>query len=90
MKKVLELIRVSTPGQAGIEGKGLDGQKLVNRRIFKQHSLTPVRSFELIDVSGTQLLETSEGQEILDLIGDPDIEGIVVAESRTSCINASR
>src|SRR5437879_6414355 len=80
MKKVIELIRVSTEGQAADDKSGIPAQRAINRRTAGQHGLEIVRSIELADVSGTAVLATSEMQELLRLIEDPHICGVVAKE----------
>ena len=74
-KRVLGLIRVSTLLQPSIPD-----QRLSNERTAAQHGLEVVRSFEIADVSGSAVLRTPEVQELLELIGDPNIHGVVARE----------
>jgi DNA invertase Pin-like site-specific DNA recombinase len=80
MKKVIELIRVSTEGQAGSDRASIPAQQSVNRRTAQQYGLDIVRSIQLADVSGTAILKTSEIQEMLKWMESPDISGVVTRE----------
>jgi hypothetical protein len=53
---VIELIRVSTEGQAGDDRAGIPARRAVNRRTAQSHSLEIVRTIEMADVSGTAVL----------------------------------
>ena len=80
MKNVIELIRVSTEGQAGEDRSGIPAQRDVNRRTVKANGLTVVRSFEIVDVSGAEVLSSPQMQELLRLMESPDIHGVVTKE----------
>src|SRR3954470_157406 len=80
MKKVIELIRVSTEGQAASDRASIPAQRTVNRRTAQQHGLEIVRSIELADVSGAVVLTTPEIQQMLELMKSPDIHGVVARE----------
>src|ERR1043166_3077889 len=79
-KNVIELIRVSTEGQAADDRAGIPAQREVNRRTAAQYGLTIVRSIEMSDVSGAAVLSAPEMQELLTLIESPDIHGVVAKE----------
>ncbi len=87
-KKVIEIHRVSTKSQVtrglhedGEEQKSeLPRQVEIIKQIKERYNLEAVKTFELIDVSGSDVLETSEMQEVIELIKSPDIDGVVVAE----------
>jgi DNA invertase Pin-like site-specific DNA recombinase len=79
-KKVIELIRVSTAAQAGDDRASIPSQHAVNRRTCEFYGLQIVRSIVIIDVSGTQVSNTPEMQELLRLIRDPEIHGVVARE----------
>jgi DNA invertase Pin-like site-specific DNA recombinase len=80
MKRVLELIRVSTEQQAGEDRAGIPAQREVNRRTAKAYGLEIVRSIEIVDVSGASVLLSRRMQELVRLMGSPDIEGVVTKE----------
>lgn len=80
MKRVLELIRVSTESQAGEDRASIPAQRAVNRRTACAYGLTIVRSIEISDVSGAAVLLAPEIQELLTLMNDPEIHGVVARE----------
>jgi DNA invertase Pin-like site-specific DNA recombinase len=80
MKKVIELIRVSTQRQAKYDSASIPSQHVANRRTAQIYGLNIVRTIELIDVSGTAVLQTPEMQELLKLVEKPEIEGVVARE----------
>lgn len=80
VKKVIELIRVSTLEQAGNDHASIPAQKTTNRRTAENFGLTIAKSIEITDVSGTAVLRAPEMQELLRLIESPDIDGVVVRE----------
>ena len=80
MKKVLELIRVSTEGQAADDRASIPAQRAVNQRTCKQYDLKIIRTFEICDVSGTNVLLSSEVQEMLEVMKLPEIHGVVARE----------
>lgn len=80
MKKVVELIRVSTEGQAAQDRASIPAQRAVNRRTAQQFGLEIVRSLEITDVSGASVLLAPEVQELLRLMKSPEIHGVVARE----------
>src|SRR5678816_2472738 len=80
MKRCLELLRVSTAGQAAEDKASLPAQRAINRQTALAYGLTIVRTIEISDVSGAQVLLAPEIQEMLKLMNDPEIHGIVVRE----------
>lgn len=80
MRRVLELVRVSTVGQASDEHASIESQRTLNRRTADQYGLTIVRSIEMAGVSGTSVLLAPEMQEMIRLMGDPEIHGVVARE----------
>jgi DNA invertase Pin-like site-specific DNA recombinase len=80
MKNVIELIRVSTEGQASEDRAGIPAQREINRRTARAYGLTIVRSIEIVDVSGAAVLASPQMQELLRLMGAPDIHGVVTKE----------
>jgi DNA invertase Pin-like site-specific DNA recombinase len=80
MKKVIELIRVSTAQQAAEDRASIPAQREMNRRTAAQYGLEIVRSIEISDVSGASVLKAPEIQELIDLMASPDIHGVVTRE----------
>jgi DNA invertase Pin-like site-specific DNA recombinase len=80
MKKVIELIRVSTEQQAGEDRAGIPAQREINRRTARAYALTIVKSIEIVDVSGTAVLNSPQMQELLRLMEAPDIYGVLTKE----------
>ena len=80
MKSVIELIRVSTEGQADADRAGIPAQREANRRAAKAYGLTIVRSIEIVDVSGAAVLSSPQMQELLRLMESPEIHGVVTKE----------
>lgn len=80
MKKVIELIRVSTEGQAAEDRASIPAQIAVNRRTCAQYDLTIVRTIEITDVSGASVLLAPEIQQLLELMKLPEIDGVVARE----------
>lgn len=79
-KKVIELIRVSTESQAGEDRASIPAQRAINRRTAKAYDLQIIRSIEVSDVSGAAVLRAPEIQEMLRLIADPQIHGVLARE----------
>lgn len=80
MKKVIELIRVSTLQQAGDDRFSIPAQRTINRKTAAAHGLSLVKSIEISDVGGSDVLAAPEIQELLRLIQDPEIHGVVARE----------
>jgi len=80
VKKVIELIRVSSRHQAKDGSVSIPSQRIANRRTAHIYGLEIVRTIELVDVSGTAVLRTPEMQELLTVIESPKIEGVVARE----------
>ncbi len=80
MKKVIELIRVSTEGQAANDRASIPAQRTVNRRTCTQYGLEIVRSIEFSDVSGAAVLLAPEMQQLLVAMQDPAVDGVVARE----------
>ena len=80
MKKVIELIRVSTEGQAADDRASIPAQRAINRRTASQYQLDIIRSIEISDVSGASVLKAPEIRELIDLMQSPDIHGVVTRE----------
>ena len=80
MKRVIELIRVSTESQAAADRASIPAQRAVNQRTARSYGLTIVRSIEISDVSGAAVLMAPEIRQLLLLISDPNIHGVVTRE----------
>src|ERR1700751_2065820 len=80
MKKVIELIRVSTEGQAADDRASIPAQRTVNRRTCIQHALEIVGSIEISDVSGARVLFAPEIKRLVESMQSPDIHGVVTRE----------
>ena len=79
-RKVIELIRVSTAGQAAEDRASIPAQRAVNQRTAQTYNLTIIRSIELTDVSGASVLLSPEIQNLMQTIADPQIIGVVTRE----------
>lgn len=79
-KRAIELLRVSTAAQAGEDRASIPAQRAVNRRTEQAYGLEIVRSIEISDVSGAAVLLAPEMQELLLLINDPEIHGVITRE----------
>jgi DNA invertase Pin-like site-specific DNA recombinase len=80
MKKVIELIRVSTEQQAATDRASIPAQRAVNRQTCAQQGLEIVRTIEFADVSGACVLLAPEIQELIRLMQSPEIDGVVARE----------
>lgn len=80
MIKVAEWIRVSDESQAAPERFGIPAQQSVNRETCKRHDLQVVQTFQLSDVSGKDIMQASETQELIRLANSGRIQGVVVRE----------
>lgn len=80
MKRCIELIRVSTAGQADSDRASIPSQRTINARTAKAHSLTIIDSIEISDVSGAAVLLTPEIQKLIITMNDPEIHGVVARE----------
>lgn len=79
-KRCLELLRVSTAEQATESHASLPAQRAVNRRTAAAYGLTIVRSIEMSDVSGAAVLLAPEIKELVTLMNDPEIHGVIARE----------
>ena len=77
---VVELVRVSTETQAAEDKAGIPAQREANRQTCKRYRLHVLKAVELIDVSGADVFQTPEMQEIIQMIEAGRIRGIVTAE----------
>ncbi len=80
MKKVIELIRVSSESRPSEHRFNISAQHAINQHTAERYGLTVVRSIELVNVSGAAVLKTPEMQDLLRVIQDPEITGVVVRE----------
>jgi DNA invertase Pin-like site-specific DNA recombinase len=80
MKKVIELIRVSTEAQAATDRASIPAQRAMNRRTCAQYGLDIVRSIEISDVSGARVLLAPEMQQLVQAMRSPEIHGVVARE----------
>lgn len=80
MKRVIELVRVSTEQQADKDRAGIPAQREANQRTAKIYGLTIVRTIEIVDVSGAAVLRSPEMQQLLAMMESADIHGIVTKE----------
>ena len=78
--KVVSLIRVSTEDQAQVGKAGLDRQRSAIECAVNKYDLDVINKFELTDVSGTNVINTNEVKEIINLMKDGRIAGVVVAD----------
>lgn len=80
IKRAIQLIRVSTLGQASDDHASIESQRTINARTAAQYGLTIVRTIEMAGVSGTAVLLAPEMQEMIRLMADPEIHGVVARE----------
>src|SRR6516164_1958150 len=67
-KRVVELVRVSTEGQASEDRAGIPAQRAVNCRTAAQQGLEIVQTIEITDVSGTAVLRSRGMQERREML----------------------
>ena len=77
---MLVIHRVSSRGQAAADRGGIPGQQLITDLVIQRHELSVAQSFQIVAVSGWRMFDTPVGRQILQLIQDPNIDGVVVAE----------
>lgn len=80
MKSAIELIRVSTEGQAGSDRASIPAQKTVNAKTAAAYGLKIVKTIQMSDVSGAAVLHAPEIKELIELMHDPEIHGVVARE----------
>ncbi len=78
--RVVELVRLSTEEQYGDGRVGILRQKEENKRTVDKHHLTIDHSIELIDVSGTSVMKTPEIKNLVKLMGEGRIQGVVISD----------
>ena len=81
MIKVAEWIRVSDESQAAPEKFGIPAQKSVNKETCKRFGLDVIKTFQVEDVSGKDILLASETHELISLMKSGRIQEI----GRASC-----
>jgi site-specific DNA recombinase len=79
-KRVIELIRVSTEGQAAADKASIPAQRAANRRTSATYGPEICKSYEISDVSGAAVLHAPEIREMIELMRSPDIHGVVTKE----------
>lgn len=75
---VVELVRVSTSGQATEDRAGIPAQRATNRQTCARHSLRVVETVEIVE-SGATVATSAEMQRVLDLLRAGRARGIVLA-----------
>ena len=80
MKRCIELLRVSTIGQADADRASLPSQRTVNRQTASRYDLAIIHTIEMAGVSGAAVLLAPEMQEMIRLIADPMIHGVITRE----------
>jgi DNA invertase Pin-like site-specific DNA recombinase len=80
MKRCLQLLRVSTMGQADADRASLPSQRTINQQTADRYGLTIVRSIEMAGVSGAAVLLAPEMQEMIRLMQDVEIHGVIARE----------
>jgi DNA invertase Pin-like site-specific DNA recombinase len=80
VKRVIELIRVSTAKQAEDDRFSIPAQKAVCSKIASQYGLKIEESIAITDVGGSDILLAPEMQLLLSKIKSPDIHGVVARE----------
>jgi len=79
-RKVIELIRVSTEGQAAADKASIPAQRAANRRTAELYGLEICKSIEISDVSGAAVLQAPEIREMIEQMRSPEIHGVVAKE----------
>lgn len=79
-RKCIELIRVSTESQAADDRASIPAQRAINRRTAASYGLDIVKTIEISDVSGASVLLAPEIQNLLKLIDDSQIHGVITRE----------
>src|SRR5579885_648041 len=80
MKKVIQLVRVSTEAQAASDRASIPAQRAVNQHTCAAYGLEIVKTIEFADVSGASVLNAPEMQELMELMKSPYIDGVVTRE----------
>ena len=97
MVKLVGVARVSTTGQAGVDGEGLERQRIAIRGIIER---TPgadlIDVVDIINVSGRSVTDSSKWRDVvLPLLNDPDTHLAVdaidrIARGSTAAIDACK
>jgi len=69
-----------TESQASSDRASIPAQRAINRRTASAYGLNIVRSIEMSDVSGAAVLKAPEIQELLTLMEDVEIHGVIARE----------
>ncbi|MGA9061073.1 MAG: recombinase family protein [Terracidiphilus sp.] len=80
MIRVAEWVRVSDESQAAPERFGIPAQRTVNRETCKRYSLEIVKTFQVEDVSGKDIMLAPETHELIELMHSGRIQGVVARE----------
>ena len=81
MKNAIELIRVSTEGQAALDRASIPAQRAINRKTAAANGYQIVRTIEVVDVSGAVAVGYSpEYVQLAEAIKSPDIHAVVTRE----------
>jgi DNA invertase Pin-like site-specific DNA recombinase len=80
VKKVIELIRVSTAGQAGDDRASIPAQRTINRRTATAHGLEIETTIEMTDVSGAAVLHAPEMHKLIAMLRTKKYHGVVARE----------
>jgi site-specific DNA recombinase len=80
MKKVIELIRVSTLAQANDDRAGVPSQRTINKKTVERQGLEIGPTLEFADVSGASVLLAPEIQELIRLLESGSFSGVVARE----------
>ena len=79
-KRAIELVRVSTEGQAAEDRAGIPAQREINQRTARAYGLEIIKTIEVVDVSGSTVLLSPEVQTLLHLMESSQIHGVVTKE----------
>lgn len=77
---VVEILRVSTYGQAGDDKAGIPSQKANCAKIAKRENLEAVWFKQIEGVSGAAILRSPEMQDVLRIVRSGQCKGIVLSE----------
>jgi DNA invertase Pin-like site-specific DNA recombinase len=80
MKKVIELIRVSTESQAGDDRASIPAQRVINKRTALAHGLEIAVTIEMTDVSGASVMHAPEMHRLIELLRSRQYSGVVARE----------
>jgi site-specific DNA recombinase len=78
--RVAEVIRVSTLAQAGEDRFGIPAQRAENSQTVKHNGLQLVRSFQIKGVSGADMLDDPNTQELIRMMDAGMLDGVVCRE----------